>query len=561
MTKINPLLSQQIRHFYQILTCSLGFLALYGGAIIRETMSLTRARLTRNLRALSVTLHRRPARLALAASMVCALSLAGYALRPAPTPVMLPVAMVQPSGLSDMDRTLYAGIFNAQEAGDTATADTLISQLENQVLLGHVLASRYLAAGSDVSKEELAMWLSNYGDHPQAARIAALARQKGAEPEQLAFITQSRPLKGDGYVFHLGRTTMPDSWYRGLRLWKEAQYKQAGDLFAAIGADGKLNSWQRSAGSYWQYRSLLQQKNNGAANKALAKAAAEPLTFYGQLALARQGAALPVQARAPHVSYSLREDPAVQRASAFAQLDMQDEAETELRALYSRLGEHDRTALVALSAEMGLTNLQVRLAQMPQLSASESVFASYPLPQPMVDAAAPIIDPSLVLAVARHESGFRDEAKSGAGAVGMMQMLPSTAKHVLKQAERMTEVSLADNEDDAHVLSITQRLNDAGMSARLGAAYLRMLTREPSVGDNLMKMLAAYNAGPGAVQNWNKTARTMKDPLLYLESIPYPETHNYVLQVMAHYWIYQSIQGQQPASLNELAHGQWPTIS
>lgn len=495
---------------------------------------------------------RRTARFALAGILVGALSLAGYALRPAPV-LNLPTHIARDS-LSEMDAAIYAAIFDAQQAGDHSTVATLTSQLEDPILLGHVLANRYLSSDYDSSREELLQWLAAYGDHPEAARVAALARRKGVEPEATQIISTTRPLKGDGYVFHLGRSTMPDSWYRGLRLWREGQYAAAVPAFRSVGDQSTLNGWQRSAGSYWAYRSLLQQGHREAAERELAKAAAEPLTFYGQLALARQGKSLPLRAEAPSVSSSLRRDPHVLRARAFSQLDMDDAAELELRSLYGKLDASERPGLITLAAEMGLANLQVRLAQQRHLTEGEQLFGSYPLPAAMMQAAQEMAPPALVLAVARHESGFRGEAGSEAGAVGMMQMLPSTARHVLRHLE-------VDVADSSNAIPIAKRLNDEVLSAKLGAGYLQMLTREPAIGQNLMKILAGYNAGPGAVANWNKSARHMNDPLLYLESIPYPETHNYVVQVMAHYWIYQSMLGQRPTSLTQLARGEWPTLS
>lgn len=505
--------------------------------------------------AMTTILRHRPARFLLAGLVLGMLTLAGFSLTPQPQIATPYTATVRdPRLLSDMDRAIYAAIFDAQRNGDADTVDTLIAELDNQILLGHVLANRYLSEHYESTNDELTAWLANYGDHPEAARIASLARRKGVDADQLALTSTAKPLRGDGYVFHLGRSTMPDGWYRGLRLWKEGQFASAAKAFRTVGESEKLNGWQRSAASYWAYRSELRAGNKRAANKQLELAAAEPLTFYGQLALARQGKSLPVRAQVPHVSYSLRNDPHVLRASAFDALQMDDAAELELRSLYGKLDTAERPGLVALAAEMNLANLQVRLAKQPDLSQGEALFGSYPAPKAMVEAAEGIVPPSLVLAVARHESGFRDGASSGAGAQGIMQMLPSTAKAVL----RHTELDIADAGD---AIPITTRLSDEAMSAKLGATYLQMLTQEKAIGENLMKILAGYNAGPGAVANWSKTARNMNDPLLYLESIPYPETHNYVVQVMAHYWIYQNMMGQRPASLEQLANGQWPTIS
>lgn len=515
--------------------------------------------MVRSLSALGEKLQSRSTRLGLALAIGYSLSLVGYGVQPSPLLLApTPVALASTTLLSNADRSVYTALFAATANKDFDTADQLMGQLDNQILLGHVLADRYLTEGYAATREELVSWLENYADHPQADRIASLAKRKGATADQLAAVNDdSKPLKGDGYVFHLGRTTMPDGWYRGLRQWKNNDYKAAGDTFATVAADEKLNDWQRSAGAYWQYRSLIQQKKYSEANKALALAAEKPLTFYGQLALARQGRSMSAQAAMPYVPYVVRRDPSIQRAEAFAELSMKSDAEDELRGAYGRMDKSQRPALVTLAAQMGLPNLQVRLARTPGLNDSGALFASYPVPGKMVEAANDVMDPALVLAVARHESCFRSDVKSTAGAAGMMQMMPATARHVLEQAER-DELSVADAGETLEPLA--KRLDKEALSARLGATYLKMLTREPAVGNNLMKILAGYNAGPGAVASWDKAASKVADPLLYMESIPYAETRNYVQQVMAHYWIYQGMLGQSPDSLDELAHGQWPTI-
>ena len=63
------------------------------------------------------------------------------------------------------------------------------------------------------------------------------------------------------------------------------------------------------------------------------------------------------------------------------------------------------------------------------------------------------------------------------------------------------------------------------------------------------------------VISWKAMAGEMKDPLLYIESMPFAETRNYVMQVSAQYWIYQMMMDETPTTLKTLAKGQWPNIS
>ena len=79
----------------------------------------------------------------------------------------------------------------------------------------------------------------------------------------------------------------------------------------------------------------------------------------------------------------------------------------------------------------------------------------------------------------------------------------------------------------------------------------------PAVGNNLMYIATAYNAGPGNLIKWKKQIGT-EDPLLFLESIPSKETRSFVERIIVNYWIYRNLMGQPLASLDSVATGDWP---
>ena len=473
----------------------------------------------------------------------------------APLPLSVDIAEVtaNPAVLSANDVVLYHAAFTAQESGDKDGADIAMSQLSNKRLIGYILAKRYLSPGYTATKEELAQWLALYADQPQAVHIGKLAAQHGVPVPELK---KEAPLKGEGYADNIGRSTMPDSWYRGLALWREKNYEAALPLFAAIGSNDDASDWQRSAGNYWAYRTALKLNQSAEAERYVSNAAQFPTTFYGLLAMQQTQGSADISARAPTVSNRLRAMPQTIRAALLVQLDRGDEAEEEIRRLYNVVFVTDRPGLVTLAHELSLPNLQVRLARIPQLSDAEALYASYPMPDYMT-ASTHISDPALMLAIARNESGFRESAASGAGAVGMMQMLPSTAHAVERRVGR--ELLSSASMDGG--MGMRERLTDPATSVRFGAEYVKILMAEPVVGHNLVHILSAYNAGSGTVSGWQSAARQIDDPLLYIESIPYPETHNYVLQVMAQYWVYQSLLGEKPSTLVQLAAGQWPILA
>jgi soluble lytic murein transglycosylase len=131
------------------------------------------------------------------------------------------------------------------------------------------------------------------------------------------------------------------------------------------------------------------------------------------------------------------------------------------------------------------------------------------------------VDPNLLHAVVREESRFRPEVKSGAGAMGLVQLLPSTAALVARKAgiENFTEESL---------LQPHQNLI-------LGSLYLRSLTQ--LFKGNLVRVVASYNAGPGSVLKWMEL-----NPGLaaddFVEEIPFKETREYVKRVLGSYAAY-----------------------
>jgi soluble lytic murein transglycosylase-like protein len=454
--------------------------------------------------------------------------------------------------LSDADAAHYRAAFADIAQAEFAQANAELQNVEKPILIGHALAEIYLHEESKPNLAELQQWLQNYGDHPQAYRIAKLAARKGANID--ARLYHAASLKGDGLTEHLGRKSPPATWYQGLTAWRKADYANAAPKFEAVGSNAKLNHWHRAAGYYWAFRSYARAGNMPKAEAMLHLGRSFPHTFYGMLATVRLGETPTVIASAPYVPNSIANAAASLRARALTLIGNTTLAEAELRQFYMALPEEARPAVLALAGDLGLANLQIRLRKTAGLSHDEQLFAAFPVPGTVVNASLDI-NPALVLAVARQESAFRAHAGSEAGARGMMQVMPTTANAVMGSDAFKT--SLAFNSPDFNALGMMQ----PDMNIRIGASYLSMLQKKPMIKGSLIHTLAAYNAGPGSVAAWQKAAKNVVDPLLYVESIPYPETRNYVIQVLAHYVIYQQMLGQNPELLAELAQGQWPVVA
>lgn len=131
------------------------------------------------------------------------------------------------------------------------------------------------------------------------------------------------------------------------------------------------------------------------------------------------------------------------------------------------------------------------------------------------------LNPLLVTALMRQESRFEPKIRSIAGAVGLMQVIPSTADWILGQIGESTE-------------SLNVTLQTPNENIKLGTWYLDYTHQEYS--DNSMFAVASYNAGPGAVADW--IARGYGDPDVFVDNIPFSETKGYVEAVFGGYWNY-----------------------
>jgi soluble lytic murein transglycosylase-like protein len=154
------------------------------------------------------------------------------------------------------------------------------------------------------------------------------------------------------------------------------------------------------------------------------------------------------------------------------------------------------------------------------------------------------VDPALVFAHTLQESQFKRNAISPAGAEGLMQVRPGTAKDIARWR----------GTGDAAVAN----LRVPAVNMEFGQSYLQYLANGDATGGLLPKVIAAYNAGPTPVARWNSEVRDGGDPLLYIESIPYWETRGYVATVLRNYWMYEQQVGTNSESRTAIAQGQWP---
>ncbi len=136
------------------------------------------------------------------------------------------------------------------------------------------------------------------------------------------------------------------------------------------------------------------------------------------------------------------------------------------------------------------------------------------------------VDENLVYAVIKAESNFNSNAKSNKDAIGLMQLVESTAKDVSKKVD----IQLIGDD-------FKEKLLDPDININLGTKYLSILLERYQ---NIEIAVTAYNAGIGTVDNWIEKGIIKADGS-DIENIPYKETNNYVRKILRDYKIYNNI--------------------
>ena len=139
------------------------------------------------------------------------------------------------------------------------------------------------------------------------------------------------------------------------------------------------------------------------------------------------------------------------------------------------------------------------------------------------------VDPYFVKGLIRQESLFDDKALSGAGARGLMQIMPETGKNLYSSDPR-------DLPFDKELLF------DPELNIQLGIKYISQLNQK--FGNNGTHILISYNAGPHVLKKWLKRFSAIDDPDVFIESIPYPETRRYVKHVLRNHGVYKMLYGK-----------------
>jgi len=344
-------------------------------------------------------------------------------------------------------------------------------------------------------------------------------------------------------AYHAARQLNPlaSAWYREAegamlsdvqRTWRVRAALRVGawpDVLAAIDAMPPAEA-QDPAWRYWKARALAALGRAAEAN-AIYGTLAGDFGFYGLLAAEALGnrvepASVPLQPDADALQ-AFGSRGAVRRVVKLTQLDMRTDAQREWA--YAVRGLPDEGLLLAAdyARRQGLYDRAINTAE--RTSSRHDFGLRYLMPFREHFAAAArenAVDEALLFAIARQESRFVQDIASSAGAVGLMQLMPPTARWVAKQLNR-TDFR-------------PSQISDVSINTQFGAFYFKYwldrLERLPVLA------AAAYNAGPGRAQAWRNGAPV--EGAIWVETIPFNETRDYVKKVLANAMFYARLLDQ-----------------
>lgn len=321
-------------------------------------------------------------------------------------------------------------------------------------------------------------------------------------------------------------------------------WPQVVSWIAALPQDERQDeSW-----TYWLARALQGTGDTQAAD-ALYRKTAHERTYYGFLAADRIGSEYHLDHIETPVSAALINEiaglDAVKRVKELFALGRWGQAHSEWRAATAGMDNTRLQAAAKLAEQEGWHDRAI--FTLAQTGYWDDLVLRFPLQHATLveeNAKRHGIDIAWVFAVMRQESAFMSNARSHAGAMGLMQLMPATARSVAKTMLNRKPPRRGE-------------LLEPDINIALGSAYLKQMKGE--LGDSAVLATAAYNAGPHRVTRWLPERTLPAD--IWIELVPFDETRGYLRRVLAYTVIYEKRMGKTPTRLNERLHPVPPSIS
>ena len=538
--------------------------------------------------------------------------------------------------LSEEDVKNYQKAYLFQEKCKWKSANKFILKIQNKLLLGHILAQKFLHPDCYKSQYlELYYWLKEYNDHPQAKRIYKLAIRRmpsgyksptkpslpqGIETESIKTnkkdkykslkklsksqrneknklingiksrvnrgwptgavqllsqrdvnllldqveIDQQKELIAKGYflanknelaiqyaseaLVNSAKYVPYAAWTAGLCSWRLEKYEDAANYFSLFSISLEEDDWHQTSGSFWTARSYAKLGKYEDINFWLKRASNNANSFYGMLALEILGVEDKIDWNNKTIlnkkNSKLLNLPAGKRLQSLIQVGFAEELEKEIVYLNSILNKDIAEESINIAENFDLAYTQLKIVnKLEQFGMDVPIYLYYPTsvwkPRDGYK-----LEKELLHAFMHQESMFNTKAKSKDGAIGLMQVLPSTAKFITKSKDVKRNNS--------------NILKNPEINLEVGQEYITYLLDLELVSRNLIFLAAAYNGGPGNLQKWKRETNYLGDPLFFMESIPSRETRWFIEKILTKYWIYQNKNKKEMRSLKMLANGNDP---
>jgi soluble lytic murein transglycosylase len=292
------------------------------------------------------------------------------------------------------------------------------------------------------------------------------------------------------------------------------------------------NQWQ-----YWKARALEQLGSVEQAKVMYSKIASDR-DYYSFLSALRINKPIALNHNEPNIDRktfdSLKFHPGIIRARELLHHGDKLSARREWIHERNKMNVEQKIALAVIADSWGWHEQSI--ISFAQAKYWDDLNRRFPLPYQDIQQASKQfqIDPSWSYAIARQESAFMDDATSGSGARGLMQLMPKTASYIAKKYNIKPPKR--------------KELYQTETNIQLGTGYLKYLLNKTQ--NNPIIATAAYNAGPNRVALWLPEQSIPTD--IWVESIPFKETRKYVKNVIAYQAIYASHMGQEDRLINAI---------
>jgi peptidoglycan lytic transglycosylase len=379
-------------------------------------------------------------------------------------------------------------------------------------------APALLAAWTKLARSAPSAALERYRPLVRARRLASDERSRYALELALGLSWDRQAVAALDLFHEVEPSDLDDyalAWQARAALWAGDWREVERSISAMSDAQRGQARWR-----YWAGRVAEQRRHPQEADAFYASVLGDD-NYYAAMAAAHlQRPALPhleILAQDSPLLNEVALFPAFVRARELFRAGLLERAVAEWQYGLGLLDASERRQAILLAALWGWHDVAVATAT------QEGVFNDYELlyPRPyaaLVEAGAKqnALETPLLFGLIRQESLFRIDAGSAAGALGLMQLLPETARRVAR--------------DTGHAIPQRADLFDPQVNIRLGAAHLRSLI--DGFDGNLAVALAGYNAGANAAERW--LPPTPLDADIWIENIPYNETREYVQRVLWH---------------------------